>query len=146
MVPGPWSYIFLKLVIFRTKQKSSKADFQANDLMLKILPKAMYLDSPDQVKSQNLTPKCKILNVFLDLTRSKERELFNWLSNLKNVALSNDSENMRNVIQMVLKESFFSKKIQKIAQRLDTSPSDSYSVRRLVAPPPGPVCDTFELH
>ena len=24
----------------------------------------MYLDSPDQAKSQNLTPKCKILNVF----------------------------------------------------------------------------------
>ena len=29
-----------------------------------MLQKAMYLDSPDQAKSQNLTPKCKILNVF----------------------------------------------------------------------------------
>ena len=35
-----------------------------NDLMLKMLQKAMYLDSPDQAKSQNLTPKCKILNEF----------------------------------------------------------------------------------
>ena len=35
-----------------------------NDLMLKMLQKAMYLNSPDQAKSQNLTPKCKILNVF----------------------------------------------------------------------------------
>ena len=47
-----------------TKKKSSKANLRANDLMLKMLQKAMYLDSPDQAKSQNLTPKCKIFNVF----------------------------------------------------------------------------------
>ena len=61
---GSWSYIFLKLVIFITKQKFSMAILRVNDLMLKMLQKAMYLDFSDQVKSQNLTPKCKILNVF----------------------------------------------------------------------------------
>ena len=42
----------------------TKKNLRANDLMLKMLQKAMYLDSPDQAKSQNLTTKCKILNVF----------------------------------------------------------------------------------
>ena len=36
-----------------TKQKSSKANLQVNDLMLKMLQKAMCLDSPDKTKSQN---------------------------------------------------------------------------------------------
>ena len=54
----------LKLVIFMTKQKSSKANFRVNDLMLNMLQKAMYLDSPDQAKSQTYTQKCKILDVF----------------------------------------------------------------------------------
>ena len=57
-------HIFLKLVIFWTKQKSSKVNLRVNDLMQKMLQKATRLDSPDQAKSQNLTPKCKILNVF----------------------------------------------------------------------------------
>ena len=39
----------------------------------------------------------------LDLTWSKGRDLFNWLSNLKNFVLSNGSENMQNVIQIALK-------------------------------------------
>ena len=47
-VPGSWSYILLKLVIFMTKQKSSKANFRVNDLMLSMLEKAKYFDSPDQ--------------------------------------------------------------------------------------------------
>ena len=63
--PGPLATpMFLKLVIFITKQKSSKTNLRVNDLMLKMLQKAMYLDSPDQAKSQNLTSKSKILNVF----------------------------------------------------------------------------------
>ena len=40
-----------------TKEKSSKANLRVNDLMLKMLQKAMYPDSPDQAKLQNLTPK-----------------------------------------------------------------------------------------
>ena len=47
-----------------TKQKSSEKNFRVNDFMLKMLQKAMYLDSPDHAKSQNLTTKYKILNVF----------------------------------------------------------------------------------
>ena len=50
-------YIFLKQVNLMTKQKSSKTNLRVNDLMLKMLQKALYLDSPDQAKSQNLTPK-----------------------------------------------------------------------------------------
>ena len=57
-------HIFLKLVIFMTKQKSSKANLRVHYLLLKMLQKAIYLDFPARAKSQNLTPKCKILNVF----------------------------------------------------------------------------------
>ena len=38
-----------------------------------------------------------------------------------------------------IKIAFFPKKLQKIVQRLQ-------SLRRLAAPPPDPVCDTFEIH
>ena len=69
-------HIFLKLVIFLTKQKSPQANLRVNDLILKMLQKTMYLNSPDQAKSQNLNPECKILN---------GRDFFNWLSNLKNL-------------------------------------------------------------
>ena len=52
---------------------------------------------------QNLTPKCKILNVFWTETeskrRNKQRDFFNWLSNVKNLVLSNGFEYVRNVIQ-----------------------------------------------
>ena len=47
-VPGPLVvHVFLKLVIFMTKQKSSKANLRVHYLMLKVLHKAMYLDIPD---------------------------------------------------------------------------------------------------
>ena len=49
----------------------------------------------------------------LDLIWSKGRDLFNWLSNLENFVLSNGSENVRNVIQMALKEPFFPRNLQK---------------------------------
>ena len=39
------------------KTKIFKANLRVNDLMRKMLQKAMYLDSFDQAKSQNLTPK-----------------------------------------------------------------------------------------
>ena len=39
--------VFLKLVIFMTKQKSSKANFRGHLIMLKMLQKAIYLDFPD---------------------------------------------------------------------------------------------------
>ena len=41
----------------------TKINLQVNDLVLEMLQKAMYPGSPDQAKSQNLTPKWKILNV-----------------------------------------------------------------------------------
>ena len=46
---------------------------------------------------------------------------------------------------MALKE-LFSKKLQKIAQRLGAGPPVPQSLQRLGAPSPDPMCDTFELH
>ena len=50
-------HIFLKLVIFMTKQKSSKGNFQVHCLMLKMLQKAMYLDFPDLGQATKFNPK-----------------------------------------------------------------------------------------
>ena len=64
MVPGPLVvHIFLKPVIFMTKQNSN-ANLEANYLMLKMLQKAIYLASPDLGQVTKFNPKCKILNVF----------------------------------------------------------------------------------
>ena len=38
-----------------------------------------------------------------------------------------------------IKIACFSKKLQKLAQRLGPSPPDQYNLRRLGAPPPGPL-------
>ena len=45
---------------------------------------------------------------------------------------------MKNVIQMALKTAIFSKKFQKIAQRLGALPLGPHSLLRLGALPPGP--------
>ena len=92
-------HIFLKLVIFMTKQKSSEANFGVHYLMLKMLQKAVHLDSP----TLGLNPKMLDFKRVLDLTRSKGSDLFNWLSNLKNFILLNGSENVQNVIQIPVK-------------------------------------------
>ena len=68
-VPGPLVvHKFLKLVIFMTKQKSSKANFRVNYLMLKMLQKAMYLDFPDLGQITKFNPKMQDFNRVLDLT------------------------------------------------------------------------------
>ena len=59
---------FLKLVIFMTKQKSSKANLRVHYLMLKMLQKAMYLDFPDLSKVTKFNPKMKDFKRVLDLT------------------------------------------------------------------------------
>ena len=46
---------------------------------------------------------------------------------------------------MTLKQLFFSKKLQKIAQRLGALPPDPNSLRMPGALPQTPVSDTFEL-
>ena len=75
-----------------------------------------------------------MLNVFWTKVASKrgikQFNFFNWLSNVKNLVLSNGSEHLQNVIQRH-KNSFFPKKLQKIVQRLQ-------SLWRLVALPPEP--------
>ena len=65
---GPWSYIFLKLVIFMTKQKSSKANLRVHDLMLKMLLKTMYHDFPDLGHVTKFNPKMQDFKRVLDLT------------------------------------------------------------------------------
>ena len=63
---------------------------------------APYFPLPGPNRLQNLTSKCKILNVFWTKTASKRRikqfNFFNCFLNVKNLVLSNDSEHMQNVI------------------------------------------------
>ena len=62
---------------------------------------APYFPLPGPNHLQNLTSKCKILNVFWTKIASKTRieqfNFFNWFSNAKNLVLLNDSEHMQNV-------------------------------------------------
>ena len=68
-VPGPLVvHIFLKLVIFMTKQKSSKANLRVHYLMLKMLQKAMYLDFPDLGQVTKFNSKMQDFKRVLDLT------------------------------------------------------------------------------
>ena len=69
--------------------------------------------------------------------RIEQLIFFDWLSNVKNLLLSNGCELVRNMIQRDLK-SFFFQKLTKIAQRLGALPPDPHSHRRLGAPPPDP--------
>ena len=60
--------IFLKLIIFMTKQKSFKANLRVHYLMLKMLQKAMYLDFPDLGQVTKFNPKIQDFKRVLDLT------------------------------------------------------------------------------
>ena len=103
-VPGPLVvHVFLKLVIFMTKQKSSKANLRVHYLILKILQKAMYLDFPDLGQVTKFNPKMQDFKRALELTLSKGSDFFKWLSNIKNFVLLDGSENVRNVIRIALK-------------------------------------------
>ena len=67
-VPRPLVvHIFLKLVIFMTKQKSSKANLQEHYLILKMLQKAMYLNFPDLGQITKFNPKIEDFKRVLDL-------------------------------------------------------------------------------
>ena len=61
-------HILLKLVIFMTKQKSSKANLRAHYLMLKMLQKVMYLDFPDLGQVTKFNPKIQDFKRVLDLS------------------------------------------------------------------------------
>ena len=66
-VPGSLVVHIPKTGYFHDKtKKSSKANLRVHYLLLKMLQKKMYftLIFLTLAKSQNLTPKCKILNVF----------------------------------------------------------------------------------
>ena len=68
-VPGPLVvHIFLKLVIFMTKQKSSKANLRVHYLTLKMWHKAMCLDLLDLGQATKLNPKMQDFKRVLDLT------------------------------------------------------------------------------
>ena len=68
-VPGPLVvHIFLKLVIFMTKQKSSNANLRVHYLKLKMLQKAMYLDFPDLGQVTKFNPTMQDFKCVLDLT------------------------------------------------------------------------------
>ena len=61
-------HIFLKLVIFMTKQKSSKTNLRVHYLLLKMLQKAMNLDFPDLGQVTKLNPKMQDFKHALDLS------------------------------------------------------------------------------
>ena len=88
-----------------------------------------------------------ILNVLWNLIASKRRikqlKFFDWLSDVKNLVLSNGCEHVRNVIQWD-SNSFFFQKLTKIAQRLGALPTDPHSHWRWGLRPQTPVCGTFE--
>ena len=68
-VPGPLVvHIFLKLVIFMTKPKSSKANLRVHYLMLKMLQKVkyQYLDFPDMGQVTKFNPKMQDFERVLD--------------------------------------------------------------------------------
>ena len=68
-VPGPLViHIFLKLVIFMTKQKSSKANLRVHYLMLKMLQKTIYLDFPDSGQVTKFNPEMQDFKRVLDLS------------------------------------------------------------------------------
>ena len=87
---------------FYDKTKISKKNFRVDYyLLLKYcMRQCTLLPVPEPSNLQNLTPKCKILNVFRTKIASKRRieqfNFFNWLSNVKNRLLSNGSEHARN--------------------------------------------------
>ena len=120
---------------YHEKTKISKAN-------LRVVP----LASPDPSQVTKFNPKMQDFKLALDLTWSKETDFFNWLSNLKNIVLPNGSENVRNVIQMTWKSLYFPKNYKKSPSGWGFILRPPYSLRRLGAPPPGPVCSTFELY
>ena len=94
-------HVLLQLIIFKTKQKSLRKIFY---LQLNIAGgNVPYLPLPGPNHLQNLTVKCNVLKVFWTyIVRKRKIEqvnVFNWLSNVKNVVFSNGSKHVRNVIQ-----------------------------------------------
>ena len=61
-------HIFLKLVVFMTKQKSSKTNLPVHYFMLKMLQKAMYLDFRNLGQVTKFNPKMQDFKRVLDLT------------------------------------------------------------------------------
>ena len=61
-------HIFLKLIIFMIKQKSSNANLLVHYLMLKMLQKAMQLDFPDLGQVTKFNPTMQDFKRVLDLT------------------------------------------------------------------------------
>ena len=78
----------------------------------------MYLASPIWIKSlTKFNPQIQDFKRVLDLSESRGKthrfDFFTWLSNLKNLDVSNDSKTVRNMIQTVLKQLIFPKNAQR---------------------------------
>ena len=75
--------------------------------------------------------------------RIEQLNFFDWLSNVKNLVLSNGCELVRNVIQLDL-NSFFSKNLQTSPSGWGLSPQTPIATGGWGLRPQTPVCDTFE--
>ena len=116
-------HVFLKLVIFMTKQKAPRQNHRLKYyLTLSILQKARYRASFDPGQVTKFNPKMLNSKRVLDLTCSKVRDFFQLVFKSQKFCFSNGSENVRNVIQMALKELFF-QKITKNCPATGASPS-----------------------
>ena len=95
----------LQLVIFLTKQKSLRKIFKWIIIYcLNIAQVNIYFFSlPGPNNLPILTPKCKIILLFwtkiLRRRRIEQFNFFNWLSNVKNLVLSNGFKHVRNLIK-----------------------------------------------
>ena len=104
--PGPPGRICTPITgCFHDKTIISKENFRVDCyLLLKYCCRQCTLLLLTWAKSlSKFNPKMQILNVFWTKIASKRRtkqfNFFNWLSNVKNLVLSNGSEYVRNVIQ-----------------------------------------------
>ena len=83
MIPGRTN--IPKSGYFHDETNISKTNLRVNNLMLKMLLKAMYFASPDLGQITKFNPNMQDFKRVLDLTRSKGSNFFNWLSILKNL-------------------------------------------------------------
>ena len=117
-------HIFLKLVIFMTKQKAPRQNHRLKYyLTLSILQKARYRASFDPGQVTKFNPKMLNFKRVLDLTCSKVRHFFQLIFKSQKFCSFKWLWKRAKCNPNGIKRAFFSKKLQKIAQRQGASPS-----------------------
>ena len=84
-----------------------------------------------------------VWTVIASKRKIEQLNIFDWLSNVKNLFLSNFCKYVQNVIHWEL-DSFFSQKRTKVAQRLGALLPDPIATGGFGGSPQTSVCDSFE--